>query len=47
MKEFFELMRLDYSDIKKLDLSLLEEIKTGYKRQSLKLMLNCLKEDYV
>jgi predicted transcriptional regulator of viral defense system len=47
MKEFLELMRLDYGDIKKLDLSLLEEIKTGYKRQSMKLLLNCLKEDYV
>jgi len=47
MKEFLELMRLDYSDIKKLDSSLLEEIKVGYKRQSMKLLLNCLKEDYV
>ena len=47
MKEFLELMRLDYSDIKKLDSSLLEEIKAGYKRQSMKLLLNCLKEDYV
>ncbi len=47
MKEFLELMRLDYSDIKKLDLSLLEEIKAGYKKQSMKLLLNCLKENYV
>ncbi len=47
MKEFLELMRLDYSDLNKLDLSLLEEIKAGYKRQSMKLLLNCLKENYV
>jgi len=47
MKEFLELMRLDYSVYKDLDLSLLEEIKTGYRRQSIKLLLNCLKEDYV
>jgi len=47
MQEFIQLMRLDFSDIKKLNLSLLEEIKTGYKRQSMKLLLNCLKEDYV
>ena len=47
MKEFLELMRLDYGDIKKLDLSLLEKIKAGYKRQSMKLLLNCLKEEYV
>jgi hypothetical protein len=47
MKEFLELMRLDYSVNKDLDLSLLEEIKTGYRRQSIKLLLNCLKEDYV
>ncbi len=47
MKEFLELMRLDYNVIKNFDLSLLEEIKTGYRRQSIKLLLNCLKEDYV
>ena len=47
MKEFLELMRLDYSVSKDLDLSVLEEIKTGYRRQSIKLLLNCLKEDYV
>jgi hypothetical protein len=47
MKEFLELMRLDYSADKNLDVSLLEEIKTGYRRQSIKLLLNCLKEDYV
>ena len=47
MKEFLELMRLDYSVNKDLDLSLLEEIKTGYRRQTIKLLLNCLKEDYV
>jgi hypothetical protein len=47
MKEFLELMRLDFDDIKKLDLSLIEEITAGYKKQSIKLLLNCLKEDYV
>ena len=47
MKEFLELMRLDYSVVKGLDFSILEEIKAGYKRQSMKLLLNCLKEDYV
>jgi hypothetical protein len=47
MKEFLELMRLDYGDIKKFDSSLLEEIKARYKRQSMKLLLNCLKEYYV
>ncbi|NDY74176.1 hypothetical protein DO021_20165 [Desulfobacter hydrogenophilus] len=47
MKEFLQLMRLEYGDIKKLDSSLLEEIKAGYKRQSMNLLLNCLKEDYV
>ncbi len=47
MKAFLELMRLDYIVTKNFDLSLLEEIKTGYRRQSIKLLLNCLKEDYV
>jgi len=40
-------MRLDDSVSKNFDLSLLEEIKTGYRRQSIRLLLNCLKEDYV
>lgn len=47
MKEFLELMRLDYSVYKKLDLPLLEEIKTGYGRQSIRLLVNCLKENHV
>ena len=47
MKEFLKLMRLDDSVSKNFDLSLLEEIKTGYRRQRIKLLLNCLKEDYV
>ncbi len=47
MKEFLELMRLDYQCYQELDFSLLEEIKTGYRRQSIKLLLNCLKEDHV
>jgi len=47
MKEYLELMRLDSSVIKNFDLPLLEEIKTGYRRQSIKLLLNCLKENYV
>jgi hypothetical protein len=47
MKEFLELMRLDYSVKNAINLSLLEEIKTGYRRQSIKLLLDCLKEDYV
>jgi len=47
MKEFLELIRLDYSVKNAIDFSLLEEIKTGYRRQSIKLLLDCLKEDYV
>ncbi len=47
MKEFLDLMRVDDSDIKNFDFSLLEEIKTGYKRQSIRLLLDCLKEDHV
>ncbi len=47
MKEFLELMRLDYSISKKPDLSLLEEIKIGYGRQSIGLLVDCLRENYV
>ena len=47
MQEFLKLMRLDYDIIKNFDLSLLNEIKTGYRRQSIRLLFNCLKEDYV
>jgi len=47
MKEFLKLMRLDDSSIQNFDLPLLEEIKTGYRRQSIRLLLSCLKEDYV
>ncbi len=47
MKEFLELMRLDDSVSKNFDLPLLEKIKTGYQRQNIKLLFNCLKEDYV
>ena len=47
MKEFLELMRLDYSVYKKFDLPLLEEIKTGYGRQTIRLLVNCLKETKV
>ena len=47
MKEFLELMRLDYSFYENLNFSLLEEIKAGYRRQRLKLLINCLKDSYV
>lgn len=47
MNEFLELMRLDDSAVKKFDLSLLEEIRTGYRRQSIKLLNDCLKEHHV
>jgi len=47
MMEFLGLMRLDFSVYKNLDFSLLEEIKTGYHRQSIKLLLHCLKDYYV
>jgi len=47
MNEFIELMRLDSSFYDKLDYSLLEEIKAGFRRQRLKLLLNCLKESHV
>lgn len=47
IREFLELLRLDNSVYKKYDLSLLEEIKTGYGRLSIKLLVNCLKEEHV
>ena len=47
MKEFLELMRLDFSVYKNLDFSLLEKIKSGYRRQSLKLLISCLRDSYV
>jgi hypothetical protein len=47
MKEFLELMRLDDSFIQNIDLSLLEEIKVGYRRQSINLLFSCLKDNYV
>jgi len=47
MKEFLELMRLDFSVYEKLDFSLLEKIKAGYRRQSIKLLIRCLKDGYV
>jgi len=47
MKEFLELMRLDFSVHEKLDFSLLEKIKAGYRRQSIKLLIRCLKDGYV
>jgi len=47
MNEFLELMRLDSSFYDKLDYSLLEDIKAGFRRQRLKLLLNCLKESHV
>ena len=47
MKKFLELMRLDFSVNKSLDFPLLEEIKAGYKRQNIKLLLNCLKANHV
>ncbi len=47
MKEFLELMRLDFSGYKNLDFSLLEKIEAGYRRQSIKLLLRCLKNSHV
>ncbi len=47
MREFLELMRLDASFYENLNYSLIEEIKIGYRRQSLKLLVNCLKGSYV
>ncbi|MBU0992439.1 MAG: hypothetical protein KJ737_08090 [Proteobacteria bacterium] len=47
MQEFLELMRLDSSFYENLNYSLLKEIETGYHRQSLKLLANCLKDSYV
>lgn len=47
MKEFLALMRLEDSVIKDLDLSLLEEINTGYQRQSIKRLIPWLKERHV
>jgi hypothetical protein len=47
MKEFLELMRLDFSVYKELDFPLLDEIKAGYHRQSIKLLFHCLKDSHV
>jgi len=47
MKESLELMRLDFSFYEKLNFPLLEEIKAGYRRQRLKLLINCLKDSHV
>lgn len=47
MKEFLELMRLDFSVYKNLDFSLLEKISSGYHRQSIKLLVRCLTGCYV
>lgn len=47
MKEFLELMRLDFSFYKNVDFSLLEKINAGYQRPGLRLLLHCLKDRYV
>jgi len=47
MKEFLELMRLDFSVTKEFNLPLLEKIEAGYKKKNIKLLLNCLKANYV
>lgn len=47
MKEFLELMRLDFSVYENFDFSLLEKIQAGYRRQSIKLLIRCLRDSYV
>jgi hypothetical protein len=47
MKEYLELMRLDYSGGRNLEISLLEEISAVYGRQGIKLLVNCVKEGHV
>jgi len=47
MKEFLEFLRLDFSAHNNLDFSLLEEIKAGYRRRSLKILLRCIGKSYV
>ena len=41
------LIASDYSFYENLNFSLLEEIKAGYRRQRLKLLINCLKDGHV
>jgi hypothetical protein len=47
IKEFLELMRLDFRFYENLNFSLLEKITAGYRRKSLKLLVNYLKESHV
>ena len=47
MKKFLELMRLDSVDYENLNFSLLEKITAGYKRQSLRLLMNYIKDSHV
>ncbi|THB81112.1 MAG: hypothetical protein D3926_03690 [Desulfobacteraceae bacterium] len=47
MEEFLKLLRLDFSVCSELDFTLMDKIKEGYRRQSLKLLFNCLKESHV
>jgi hypothetical protein len=47
MTEFIELLRLDLGSSANLDLSLIKTIYNGYRRQSVRLLYNYLKESYV
>lgn len=47
MKEFLELMRLDFNPIKEINFPLLEIIEAEYQKHNIKLLLNCLKANYV
>ncbi len=47
MKEFLELMRLDPMGYENLNFPLIEKITAGYKRQSLRLLMNSIKDGHV
>lgn len=47
MKEFLELMRLDSMVYENLNLLLVEKITARYKRQSLRLLMNSIKDSHV
>jgi len=47
MKEYLELMRLDYRGGGNLEISLLEKISAAYGRRGVKLLVSCIREDHV
>lgn len=47
MKEFLELMRMDSGFYENLNFSLLDDIRAGYRRRGLTVLINCLKDHHV